>query len=593
MPLKEGSDDATISENIAELIRAGHPRDQAVAIAYKQAGRSREPMVKSVVLLKAHISAYTRKDGSFVAEHEDRRHAKYAELFKPSLGIRREDMPQVPGGVKPKFLNQLRADGVSVDMETVDPATLKPTQGTYNAENMDYLRTEAKAGRFDASPILVSQDGRVLDGHHRWAVAAMEGMKLPIARVGLPIKQLLERSRRFAAENGIEARSTTGGATMIKSDFGTLHLLFLKSRVGPYLRHGKLVNLAGYDGRTARAEKAPGQQDLFRPAAAPAPATPNPFKDKDPELDTPDLFTGKTKREQGGDEVSEPRDELIQEHKRLVAVLRSPSHQDDLEEAEKQEKELKEYEGGNNHQDEVRHDEQKNSKMEPSTKEAPVLTESQRTKIKRSSELFSKYGNNGEGSRAAWKEKVHAGEFDHLWPELLAIEDGEAALQYERNKARNDAWREKNLPRLQEAKRAEIQRKEAAALEEDKAREARRAEAEKIAAINKLPKKYLNVPFSHKDEAKDQGAKWDPVVRRWYVQGNVPEGLTKFTTDAAKPSSPSVFVISGKKSSGIPELPKTGRVSVDDPSVYGSWLLGYEGEQWSKVRQLYRPDLQS
>lgn len=349
MPLKEGSDDATISENIAELIRAGHPREQAVAIAYTQAGRSRGPMVKSVVLLKAHVSAYTRKDGSFVAEHEDSRHAKYAELFKPSLGIRREDMPQVPGGVKPKFLNQLRADGVSVDMETVDPGMLKPTQGTYNAANMDYLRSEAKAGRFDVSPILVSKDGRVLDGHHRWAVAAMEGMKLPIARVGLPIEQLLERSRRFAEEHGIEARSTTGSATMIKSDFGTLHLMFLKSRVGPYLRQGKLVNLAGYDGRTARAEKAPGQQDLFRSAAAAAPATPNPFKGKDPELDTPDLFTGKTKREQAG-EVTEPRDELIQEHKRLVAVLRSPSHQDDLEEAKKQEKEMKEYEeGGNDH----------------------------------------------------------------------------------------------------------------------------------------------------------------------------------------------------------------------------------------------------
>lgn len=30
-----------VSENIAELIRAGHPRDQAVAIAYKQAGRGK------------------------------------------------------------------------------------------------------------------------------------------------------------------------------------------------------------------------------------------------------------------------------------------------------------------------------------------------------------------------------------------------------------------------------------------------------------------------------------------------------------------------------------------------------------------------
>lgn len=37
--------------------------------------------------------------------------------------------------------------------------------------------------------------------------------------------------------------------------------------------------------------------------------------------------------------------ELVKEHRRLVAVLRSPSHDDDLEEADRQEHELEEYEG--------------------------------------------------------------------------------------------------------------------------------------------------------------------------------------------------------------------------------------------------------
>src|SRR5262245_30209205 len=42
MPLKKGSSQETISSNIAELIRAGHERDQAAAIAYKEAGKSRK-----------------------------------------------------------------------------------------------------------------------------------------------------------------------------------------------------------------------------------------------------------------------------------------------------------------------------------------------------------------------------------------------------------------------------------------------------------------------------------------------------------------------------------------------------------------------
>src|SRR5690349_3171627 len=40
MPLQKGSSQEVISANIAELIRAGHPKDQAAAIAYKMAGDS-------------------------------------------------------------------------------------------------------------------------------------------------------------------------------------------------------------------------------------------------------------------------------------------------------------------------------------------------------------------------------------------------------------------------------------------------------------------------------------------------------------------------------------------------------------------------
>jgi hypothetical protein len=41
MPLLPGSSDAVVSHNIAEMIKAGHPNDQAVAAAFRKAGRSK------------------------------------------------------------------------------------------------------------------------------------------------------------------------------------------------------------------------------------------------------------------------------------------------------------------------------------------------------------------------------------------------------------------------------------------------------------------------------------------------------------------------------------------------------------------------
>jgi hypothetical protein len=42
MPLKKGSSKKTISRNIGTEMRAGKPRDQAIAIAYSKAGKGRK-----------------------------------------------------------------------------------------------------------------------------------------------------------------------------------------------------------------------------------------------------------------------------------------------------------------------------------------------------------------------------------------------------------------------------------------------------------------------------------------------------------------------------------------------------------------------
>jgi len=42
MPLKKGKSKKAISDNIAELVRSGRPKDQAVAISMSKAGKSKK-----------------------------------------------------------------------------------------------------------------------------------------------------------------------------------------------------------------------------------------------------------------------------------------------------------------------------------------------------------------------------------------------------------------------------------------------------------------------------------------------------------------------------------------------------------------------
>lgn len=63
MPLLKGSSKSVISQNIAELIRSGRKEDQAVAIAYSNAGKSRKTkgVAKKVTTKSKKPSVYVKK----------------------------------------------------------------------------------------------------------------------------------------------------------------------------------------------------------------------------------------------------------------------------------------------------------------------------------------------------------------------------------------------------------------------------------------------------------------------------------------------------------------------------------------------------
>ena len=153
---------------------------------------------------------FTKGSGGGGAKKEDKgEKPDLKDLYSDNLGIPRHLMPQIPNKFKPQFLNQLRKDGVDVKIENVDAKTLKPSQKDFNPNEIDTVRKAVAAGEFkvEPNPIIVSKDNRVIDGHHRWAVAAQDGKEIDAIRVNLNAKELIAKASEFAKENDIGARS--------------------------------------------------------------------------------------------------------------------------------------------------------------------------------------------------------------------------------------------------------------------------------------------------------------------------------------------------------------------------------------------------
>lgn len=108
MPLKEGNDRETISENIAKLLRKGHPRKQAIAIAFSYAGKKRD--VEKSFLIKAELSP---EDAAFKARVK--RSGDLISKIYESLPKRKRSaaVKSDTGGSKAKTAEKVRSDLVA------------------------------------------------------------------------------------------------------------------------------------------------------------------------------------------------------------------------------------------------------------------------------------------------------------------------------------------------------------------------------------------------------------------------------------------------------------------------------------------------
>lgn len=161
-----------------------------------------------------------------------------------NIGIPREEMPQFKGtpekgspadklprdnsgevDTEEFFKDMLNKKGIKVSEPTnVPPDRLKATQSELvgvKVAGMEGVLEDPSHPAYKkiTAPIYVSNDGYVLDGHHRWAAivaynAANPTKQIPMAVrvIDEPIRPLVKRSNAFAEAIGIKPKAADTGA---------------------------------------------------------------------------------------------------------------------------------------------------------------------------------------------------------------------------------------------------------------------------------------------------------------------------------------------------------------------------------------------
>jgi hypothetical protein len=128
--------------------------------------------------------------------------------------LARGDMPQIPGDRLDAFREFLAERGHAVREAVAHPNVMFATQNELDARKVGKFVQAARTGALDdQSPIWISSDLRLLDGHSRWAAflllseAEHHGLlSLDVMQADLPISRLVDLARRFTELDGIESR---------------------------------------------------------------------------------------------------------------------------------------------------------------------------------------------------------------------------------------------------------------------------------------------------------------------------------------------------------------------------------------------------
>jgi predicted ABC-type ATPase len=150
-----------------------------------------------------------------------------------SAGVPRVEMPQLTGIPAPgskadklpkdsrgrvnlgdKFLEHMRKLGYDLGHDKETASYLRPTQRELNGAKVAGLMNAMDAGAVVPERLFVSNDGYIVDGHHRWAAEVGRDFRdgnepdkqLAIHRIDLDIGTLLDEARAYTEDMGLQPK---------------------------------------------------------------------------------------------------------------------------------------------------------------------------------------------------------------------------------------------------------------------------------------------------------------------------------------------------------------------------------------------------
>lgn len=138
------------------------------------------------------VIGYLVKDGK-VSKYN---HNLSEEIEIPKIGMTfsRALMPQIKGDQIPNFLKHLTNNDIVFTTKKLPVKDLKATQSEFDLTKVDQM-----IGQRTDNKIVVSNDGYVMDGHHRWLADynTNKDSKINAIVVDLPILELLRVAKQF------------------------------------------------------------------------------------------------------------------------------------------------------------------------------------------------------------------------------------------------------------------------------------------------------------------------------------------------------------------------------------------------------------